>query len=1051
MNRRFFPILSLLPVSLFIAPVETLSQDHSEELLLVAGEARLGIVDQLGADVRVSVSSDDLLFDVDHPLGRTGPEIFLLGPYAEDTILTISISRKPQSSAGEFAFRALEIFPNTAALDALRKLTLAGTLANADDESSVRAAASYYNTAHESKVLEVLGPQYLYYAKYLEAKVLQNLYELDSALSVVQQIPEHECGIPGFCYKGKLLEFQINSLQDQTNLLIENGGIDLVINSIEAVVQNHDSRGDLAAAKYYKGMALILGSEFSSGLLALNEALTVAAATDDKLLVGMIHGGLATHDFFSGKIVSALAHLQTSVANLKDGGDDRSITYALLNLNLVYRQLGEYGLAQKALLEALEFADSSFDRSLPREIYGSLGGLYLTMGDYNRAEQFTRLAIDYDLSINRNPIRTNDARNQLGEILRNTQRIDEAILEHLQVLEYYSSTHNTVELVKVNEQLALDYLEAGNIETAREYFENAYSRIESDIPEFRPDQRLVNLSRVLMQEERFSEAAELLMQARQSLDVELEYSESQIEILGMLIRAHSKLGHIREVELFGDQLVEFIFDIQNQLEFNRLGPAWSSKSNEFLKSYSDSLVKEHYSTGRIDFAEKALALVERSRSSNLIQQRIAIATGDSSGGEQELRRKLTELSRSRASLEIATDEYDRVSRDYYRVQELYQRQFVPSNYLSPVAGASISELQNKIPSQSIAVEFLCVPGSSCHAFSLDSTSLEVVELGDYETVLFLVDTVQTTLRSGRRDTLALQKLEELVFDKLSLEGKSEIFLVNDYPLNAIPFSALSVSDNDGGYVPAMERFAIANVPSLMSINMQFVPENYPIELAVLANPNFSEESSFTYSNPGNSSRGWVDELSPLPWSEVEAENLAELYSGEEVRVYTGEQANRRNLFAEETRNAKILHIASHAFFNESMSDLVGIALSGEKSGADLGGDFVTLADLQVAKFNTELVIISGCETGRGEYLAGEGNMSLARGFLGQGVSHVVSTLWPVSDRASADFMKLFHSALHIEGQSVRRALRTAQMKLLEIPQYRQPFYWAPYTLVSTSI
>ncbi|MES2603847.1 MAG: CHAT domain-containing protein, partial [Pseudomonadota bacterium] len=115
--------------------------------------------------------------------------------------------------------------------------------------------------------------------------------------------------------------------------------------------------------------------------------------------------------------------------------------------------------------------------------------------------------------------------------------------------------------------------------------------------------------------------------------------------------------------------------------------------------------------------------------------------------------------------------------------------------------------------------------------------------------------------------------------------------------------------------------------------------------------------------------------------------------------------------------------------------------------AEQGGDFVTLQELFDSGFEAELVVISGCDTGVGEYQPGEGNLSLARGFMAQGANHVISTLWPVSDRASVEFMRLFYAAL-ATGDDVSVALRSAQRSLSQSIDYADPFYWAPYVLTA---
>jgi CHAT domain-containing protein len=57
----------------------------------------------------------------------------------------------------------------------------------------------------------------------------------------------------------------------------------------------------------------------------------------------------------------------------------------------------------------------------------------------------------------------------------------------------------------------------------------------------------------------------------------------------------------------------------------------------------------------------------------------------------------------------------------------------------------------------------------------------------------------------------------------------------------------------------------------------------------------------------------------------------------------------------------------------------------------------------------------------------------------------MATLWPVQDRATADLLTRFYTALRA-GRPEAEALAEAQRGMLRNPRTAHPFYWAGFTL-----
>jgi CHAT domain-containing protein len=95
--------------------------------------------------------------------------------------------------------------------------------------------------------------------------------------------------------------------------------------------------------------------------------------------------------------------------------------------------------------------------------------------------------------------------------------------------------------------------------------------------------------------------------------------------------------------------------------------------------------------------------------------------------------------------------------------------------------------------------------------------------------------------------------------------------------------------------------------------------------------------------------------------------------------------------------------------------------------------------------NTDLVVLSACETARGHIDPLEGVWGLQRAFKLAGAKTILMTLWKVSDEITAMFMEEFYQQL-LNGKSVRQSVKEAQDYLIQNGA-SDPFYWAPFVVL----
>ncbi|MFN3422154.1 MAG: CHAT domain-containing protein, partial [Armatimonadota bacterium] len=94
----------------------------------------------------------------------------------------------------------------------------------------------------------------------------------------------------------------------------------------------------------------------------------------------------------------------------------------------------------------------------------------------------------------------------------------------------------------------------------------------------------------------------------------------------------------------------------------------------------------------------------------------------------------------------------------------------------------------------------------------------------------------------------------------------------------------------------------------------------------------------------------------------------------------------------------------------------------------------------------DLVVLSACETARGQIHRGEGLIGLSWSFLIAGCASTNASQWKVADESTAELMAIFYRHMKA-GKSKAEALRQAQLHLLRNRRYSHPFFWSPFILI----
>ncbi|MGZ3458885.1 MAG: CHAT domain-containing protein, partial [Archangium sp.] len=334
---------------------------------------------------------------------------------------------------------------------------------------------------------------------------------------------------------------------------------------------------------------------------------------------------------------------------------------------------------------------------------------------------------------------------------------------------------------------------------------------------------------------------------------------------------------------------------------------------------------------------------------------------------------------------------------------------------------------------------------------------------------------------------AAQELYELAFRPLvPLLGKVQrLFLSPDGQLALIPFAALH--DGRRFLVDAFDITYLTSGKDLLPRPADLSPAR---SIVVLADPDFGSPSAApspaTEAAPAERSASLErfysslrSDIADQPWPSLpgtrkEAQAIQRLFP--QAQLLLGPAATKDALLKLETPG--LLHIATHGFFLEDASAPAntrtvgyigaasesgpqqrppdpllrsGLVLAGAHAPAAQSGSprredsLVTALELAgLDLWGTQLVVLSACDTGRGDVKLGQGVYGLRRSLVVAGAETVVTSLWKVNDDTTRELMEAYYRHL-LAGQGRTSALREAMRALRQ--KQPHPHFWAPFIAI----
>nr|WP_290221107.1 CHAT domain-containing tetratricopeptide repeat protein [Trichocoleus desertorum] len=816
------------------------------------------------------------------------------------------------------------------------------------------------------------------------------------------------------------------------------------------------------------GVAYGEQGQYTKALEFYQKALGIIQQLGDRNSEKLRLNEIASVYFRLGQYPQALEAYQQVLKLQREGSDREGEGTTLGNVGVVYVNLGQYAKALEAYRQALAIFDSlPAYQGAKATILNNMGGLYFSIGQYKEALDSTQKALAIFNKFSDRP----DAASAFTDL----GLLYEIVGQYSQPLEFQQSglamrrdignALNQESITKVGQAATLNnigrvYVSVGQLDQALKLHQQALATYQELGDRAGEATTQNNLGQVYDNLKQTEQALKLYQQA---LQLYKQVGDRTGEGVAL-----SNLGHAYEQQEQNAQALKFY---QQALAVHR---DVGDRVNEGVTL--SSIGRILHRSGQQSEAEKtlrqAIAILESLRPGLTDAAKVSIfETQQRTYGT--LQQSLIAQKQTNSALEIAER-----SRARAFVELLAQRLTTNSATASPLNPPTLAQIQQIAKTQnSTLVEYAIVhdaapsqasqlliwviqPTGNIRFRQVDLKALPqpVVSSSDaaspLETLVtqargaigikgrgltFQEDTTTVARAIARVSDPTNQPLQQLyqlliqpIADLLPTDPNAHVIFLPQEALFLVPFPALQASN--GRYL--IEQHTVLTAPSIQVLDLtrqkhqQLSGKNKNV--LVVGNPTMPKVSLPLGATP--------HPLPSLPGAEQEAKAIATLLK---TQPLTGNQATK-TVILQQLPQARLMHLATHGL----LDDFKGLGVPGAIALAPSAKDdgLLTASEILDLKLNTDLVVLSACDTGRGR-ITGDGVIGLSRSFIAAGAPSVIVSLWQVPDAPTATLMTQFYQTLQ---QQPDKAQALRQAMLATMKQHPDPKDWAAFTLIGES-
>jgi CHAT domain-containing protein/tetratricopeptide (TPR) repeat protein len=816
--------------------------------------------------------------------------------------------------------------------------------------------------------------------------------------------------------------------------------------------------------------------------------MTQKASADPstKILLQLQHATVLRE---SGQWPAAVTLLNESA---KDPSLDPSLRIRVdFQLGDIYIQLGDFGQAEKHLLACIEaIKKHAPSDNLQLDAYNSLAILYTRLGNYTRAEE---MYMDLLKKPDPSPGFHTSIQQNLATLYFESARYTEAELLLEDVLrqdrERYGEEHPDYATSMQN--LAAVYLKNKEFVKARDLYEKslALDARLGGTQSLSYATKAANLGIVHHESGNFEKAHQYLSAALLIREKKLgkdhpDYVFNEYNLANVFQETNQSqkaLPLFRHVGAFYVQQIHELFPAMSEREKT----AFYNKISEVITAYLDFMISQAASdkslTGEIyDFrlSTKALLL----NSSAKIRDRILSSRDsqllESFGAWLKIKEELGKLySLGFEERQINKDLIASLQRKSNELERLLSQKSTLFAESSSEGAVDWKKVRQSLTPGTAAVEMIRLGLDKKQDSVLYAALILRPEVSEPQLIVFPNSRrMETREFSFYRNAIHYQLINERSYEAYwkpianSLQGVTKLYVSADGVFNKVNIATL-YDPSTKQYL--VEQYSIGLVSNTRELAGSPAISPTSLSASLFGNPDFGSPTTSANSNTrgmNNLARGIIGTgIAALPGTMSEINGLDAFLKERkwQTSLYLSAQATEQAIKAQ--NNPRILHIATHGFFVETTDETKAVVGGGDlsqsennpllRSGLVLAGAGKLLVErgpsgedgvltayeaMNLSLDNTDLVVLSACETGAGEIRNGEGVYGLQRAFLLAGASNMLMSLWKVDDQATLELMLQFYRDLDTT-KDKSQAFRNTQLEMKKI--HPHPYFWGSFVLI----